>query len=82
MTNKQNQNKQQITKLKQMKTATLILTKQTNKINQPMEKKKTKTEFKKLICGQKARRKPNQMTEKKYMMICQGKNPNKTPQKN
>lgn len=51
MTNKHNQNKQQITKLKQMKTATLILTKQTNKINQPMEKKKTKTEFKKLICG-------------------------------
>lgn len=39
MTNKHNQNKQQITKLKQMKTATLILTKQTNKINQPMEKK-------------------------------------------
>lgn len=39
MTNKQNQNKQQITKPKQMKAATLILTKQTNKINQPMEKK-------------------------------------------
>lgn len=45
MTNKQTQNKQKLTKPKQMKTATLILTKQTNKLNQPMEEKETKAEF-------------------------------------